>query len=61
VGYCAAKKEYFYGFRVHLLTDTEGIVVGYTVTGGQVHDTKGLVFLARDLSQVEGFWNGGWC
>lgn len=55
VGYCAAKKEYFYGFRVHLLTDAEGLVVGYTVTGGHVHDTKGLVFMLQDVSQVEGF------
>jgi hypothetical protein len=40
---------------VHLLTDTEGIVVGYTVASGHVHDTKGLVFLVQDLSQVEVF------
>lgn len=28
VGYCAAKKEYFYGLRVHLVTDACGVVVG---------------------------------
>lgn len=51
-GYCAAKKEYFYGLRVHLVTDTRGIVVGYVLTPAHVHDTQGVVFLLQDLSQL---------
>jgi len=51
VGYCAAKKEYFYGFRVHVVTDPAGIVVGYVLSAGHVHDTKWLVFvLARSYN-----------
>lgn len=53
VGYCAAKKEFFYGFRVHVVTDPCGLVVGYVLTPGHVHDTKGLVFLLQDLSRLE--------
>jgi hypothetical protein len=47
-GYCATKKEHFYGFKVHLVTDTRGIIVGFMVTSGHVHDTKGLVYLLAD-------------
>jgi hypothetical protein len=53
VGYCAAKKEYFYGLRLHLMTDARGIAVGYLLSAGHVHDTKGLAFLLSDLQQVE--------
>ena len=53
VGYCASKKEYFYGLRMHLMTDARGIVVGYLLTAGHVHDTKGLAFLLTDLQQIE--------
>jgi len=52
-GYCAAKKEYFYGFRLHLMTDPAGIVVGWLLSAGHVHDTKGLVFLLQDLARLE--------
>ncbi len=52
-GYCAAKKESFYGFRVHLVTDATGVVVGYVLSAGHVHDTKGLAFLLEDLSRLE--------
>jgi len=53
VGYCAAKKEHFYGFRLHVMTDGRGIVVGYLLSAGHVHDTKGLAFLLTDLAQIE--------
>ena len=52
-GYCAAKKESFYGFRVHVVTDATGVVVGYVLSAGHVHDTKGLAFLLEDLSRLE--------
>jgi Transposase DDE domain len=52
-GYCATKKEHFYGFKVHLVTDPRGIIVGFMVTSGHVHDTKGLVYLLADNAQEE--------
>jgi len=53
VGYCASKKESFYGLRLHVMTDARGIVVGYVLSAGHVHDTKGLAFLLTDLAQIE--------
>lgn len=52
-GYCAAKKENFYGFKVHLVTDTRGIIVGYMLSSGHVHDTKGLIFLLEENLKTE--------
>ncbi len=54
-GYCAAKKEHFYGFKVHLITDTNGIPVGYLLSAGHVHDSKGLAFLLQDMAQLDKF------
>jgi len=48
VGFCAAKNEYFYGLKVHLVTDVHGVVIDYLVTSGHVHDTKGLAYLLQD-------------
>lgn len=54
-GYCASKKEHFYGFKVHLVTDTNGIPVAYTLSPGHVHDTKGLAFLLQDMNILDRF------
>lgn len=35
------------------MTDARGIVVGYLLTAGHVHNTKGLAFLLTDLQQIE--------
>ena len=31
-GYCAAKREYYYGLKAHLLIDLRGVAVGITLT-----------------------------
>lgn len=54
-GYCAAKKEHFYGLKVHLVTDTNGIPVAYMLSPGHVHDSKGLAFLLQDMAQLDKF------
>ncbi len=54
-GYCAAKKEHFYGFKVHLITDTNGVPVAYLLTAGHVHDSKGLAFLLADIAVLDKF------
>jgi len=42
-GYCAAKDEYFGGFKVHCIVDlTRRVVVDFWLTPGNVHDKKGL-------------------
>ena len=54
-GYCAAKKEFFYGFRIHMVASVNGVPLGYLLTPGHVHDTKGLAFLMQDMSQLDRF------
>ena len=37
-GYCAAKREYDYGLKAHLLIDLRGVAVGRTVTAANVDE-----------------------
>jgi hypothetical protein len=48
-GYCASKRTYFYGFKVHMLTTSDGIPVEYTFTTGNVHDLNGMKQLPLHL------------
>jgi len=41
-GFCAAKKEKFYGFRLHLIVDLEGIPVAVEIMPGAYHDLDSL-------------------
>lgn len=41
-GYNASKREYFYGFKVHLITTGDGIPVEFIVTTGSIHDNTAL-------------------
>lgn len=54
-GYCASKKEHFYGFKVHMVTDTNGIPLAYMLSPGHVHDSKGLAFLLQDMTILDQF------
>ena len=37
-GYCVAKKEKFYGFRLHLIVNTNGIPASIAILPGAYHD-----------------------
>lgn len=37
-GYNASKREYFYGFKIQVITTHEGIPVDYFITAGSFHD-----------------------
>jgi hypothetical protein len=37
-GYCAAKKEHFYGFRGHLNISAAGVITGFTLTPANVDE-----------------------
>lgn len=37
-GYCAAKREYYYGLKANLLIDLRGVAVGMTVTAANVDE-----------------------
>jgi hypothetical protein len=41
-GYCASKRCYFYGFKVHVTVTADGIPVEYTFTTGSTHDLEGI-------------------
>ena len=41
-GYCASKRCYFYGFKVHMVVTSNGIPVEFTFTTGNVHDIDGF-------------------
>ncbi len=49
VGYCASLKEYYYGFKFHLLTDVRGIPVAFVLTPAAPHDSQGLLQLLEEL------------
>jgi hypothetical protein len=39
-GYCASKKQYFYGFHGTLLISLSGVITGFTVTGANVDERE---------------------
>jgi hypothetical protein len=50
-GYNASKREYFYGFKVHVVTTSEGIPVEFMVTAGSIHDNTAFQGMPLDLPQ----------
>ena len=40
IGYNAAKKRWFYGFKVHMLVTLSDFILNYVVTQASVHDIK---------------------
>lgn len=52
VGYCSTFKEYFYGFKVQLLTDLRGIPVAFVLTPAHPHDTEGFRQLLREMVEL---------
>ncbi|MBN6048792.1 IS982 family transposase [Lactobacillus helveticus] len=48
IGYKAAKKIYYYGFKVHAIVSDDGYVLDYAVTRASVHDAKETVELMKN-------------
>ena len=48
-GYCAAKKEKFFGWRLHLICDPEGLPVHFTILPGGLHDLTPIYELSYEL------------
>lgn len=60
-GYCAAKRRYFYGLRVHVITTSEGIPVEIGFLPGEANDSRGLSVLSLELPQgSEVFMDAGY-
>jgi hypothetical protein len=53
-GYCAAKKEKFFGWRLHLVCTTRGLPVAFTLLPGGWHDLTPSHELTVDLP--DGAW-----
>lgn len=50
-GYNASKKEYFYGFKVEVITTSDGLPVEYFIVAGSVHDARAFEAMNLDLPQ----------
>ena len=50
-GYCAAKKEKFFGWRLHLVCTPEGVPVRFTFLPGGWHDLTPVHELSADLPE----------
>lgn len=50
-GYNASKREYHYGFKVHVVTTYTGIPVEFMVTAGSVHDNTAFQIMSLDLPE----------
>jgi Transposase DDE domain len=48
-GYCAAKREKFYGWRLHFIVDQHGLPVSFSVLGAAWHDLTAMHELAFEL------------
>ena len=48
-GYIASKKRYFYGIRIHLIADKDGIPVEWVFLPGEANDVRGFHALPLNL------------
>jgi hypothetical protein len=50
-GYCAAKKEKFFGWRLHLICTPEGVPVSFSMLPGSLHDLSAVHELTYGLPE----------
>jgi hypothetical protein len=50
-GYCASKRRYYYGLKVHALINESGMPVDFVLTPASVADISGLKRLALELPE----------
>jgi hypothetical protein len=48
-GYCASKKTYFFGIKVHMIIDEQGVPIEFCFTPGASSDIEGLKELPCEL------------
>jgi hypothetical protein len=49
IGYCAAKKKYYYGVKVHMITTTLGAPVEFLITPASIADITALKAMQIDV------------
>ena len=52
IGYCVAKKEYYFGQKLTIITNQSGIPVSYSLMAANKHDIKAVDDSTRELSHV---------
>ena len=50
-GYTASKKQYFFGIKVHMIVDTNGVPIEFSFTPGSASDSKSLQDFSIDLPE----------
>lgn len=50
-GFSASKNQYFFGIKVHMIVDSEGVPVEFTFTPGSGSDIKALMNMEIDLPE----------
>ena len=50
-GYCASKKQYFFGIKVHMIVNSEGVPIEFSFAPGRESDIKNLQNLNLNLSK----------
>lgn len=51
-GYCAAKNEKYYGFKLHILTTKNGIPTNFDLTTANIHDLKMIEELTNSYQKL---------
>lgn len=52
IGYCAAKKEWYYGLKLTIITNQQGIPITYHLMSANQHDIRAITTVTKDLSNV---------
>ena len=50
-GYNASKRQYFYGFKVQVVTTQDGTPIDFYITAGSIHDNTALQAMPLELPQ----------
>jgi IS5 family transposase len=50
IGFCKAKKKFYYGFKLHMLTNSKGKPVEFIITPASVADITALKVMEMDLA-----------
>lgn len=59
-GWSACDKGYFYGYKLHLLTCSNGLIYSYYVTPGNIHDSDLTMDLCTNTSDAEIYGDKGY-
>jgi IS5 family transposase len=59
-GFCAAKNERYYGFKLHARVSAEGFIQEYSVTAANYHDTTATMEICEHCNTPIVLWDKGY-